>query len=44
MKVTSDTQKIEKLCLWVYLLKNNQGQQFVKFFISIMSCTHVHNL
>ena len=44
MKVASHTQKTEKVCLWVYLLKNNQVQQFIKFFILIMSCTHVRNL
>ena len=38
------TQETEKLCSWMYLLKENQVQQFVKFMILSTSCMHVNDL
>ena len=34
----------EKLCLWTYLLENNQVRESVKFMVSIVSWTHVRDL
>ena len=43
LTVASHTQQTEKVCS-VYLLKNNQVQQFVKILISSMSRMHTLNL
>ena len=37
-------RKLEKVCSWAYLLKNNQVRQFIKFLISITSRTHIRDL
>ena len=44
LKVTSHTQEIGKVCLWAYLVKNNELQQFVKFMISSASHMHIGDL
>ena len=43
-EVASHTWETEKVCLWAYLLKNNQVQQIVKYFISSMLHMHVFGL
>ena len=44
LKVASHTQETGKLVLWMYLLKNNQVWQFVKFMILSMFWMCVYNL
>ena len=40
LKIVSNTQKTGKVCLCMYLLENNQVQQFLKFMV--LSTLHAH--
>ena len=44
LAIASHTRKTEKLCSWMYLLENNQVQQFLKLIILRMSWSHVCDL
>ena len=43
IKIALCTQKTNTLCLSIYLLENNQVQQFVKVIISSTSHMHIRN-